>query len=125
MNDQLLDINQNQHREFIENQLVVLERPSSSVIKALIEKGVEVNHADSLVKQVEYELLRKKARKDVWIGGAWLVGGAAIWIGTYVAAASNGGSYYMTWGAVVFGGIQFVKGIYNYVSIEKPSDVNF
>jgi hypothetical protein len=31
----------------------------------------------------------------------------------------------MTWGAVVFGGIQFVKGIYNYVSIEKPSDVNF
>jgi hypothetical protein len=50
------------------------------------------------------------ARRNKWIGGAWCAGGIAVTAYTY-SAASGGGTYVVAWGAIIFGGWQFVKGL--------------
>jgi hypothetical protein len=42
--------------------------------------------------------------------GLWCVGGTIVTIVTY-QAASGGGTYMVAWGAIVFGGIQFLRGL--------------
>lgn len=41
--------------------------------------------------------------------------GVAITFGTYAAISESGGHYYIAWGAVVFGGIQFVVGFFQFL----------
>ena len=57
--------------------------------------------------------LRAAAIKNMGIGGLFFVGGSAVTVFSYEAATENphGGSYVMAWGAILFGGIQLVKGI--------------
>jgi hypothetical protein len=49
------------------------------------------------------------------IGGGVAVAGGLITLATY-SAASGGGIYVVTWGALVFGGDQFLKGLYQYLT---------
>lgn len=51
--------------------------------------------------------------KDVMIGGLILGIGLLVTIGTYAAASGggNGGKYTIAWGAILFGGIRFVRGL--------------
>lgn len=50
---------------------------------------------------------KKQANKDVLYGGLWFVGGLAV---TLVSVASGKGGF-IAYGAVIFGGIQFFKGL--------------
>lgn len=50
---------------------------------------------------------KKQANKDVLYGGLWFVGGLAV---TIVSVASGKGGF-IAYGAVIFGGIQFFKGL--------------
>ena len=43
-------------------------------------------------------------------GGIWCAGGLLITIATYTAA-SGGGTYIVAWGAILFGGLQFIRGL--------------
>jgi hypothetical protein len=43
-------------------------------------------------------------------GGLWCVGGIIVTAVTY-SAASGGGSYVVAWGAILFGAIQFFRGL--------------
>jgi len=43
-------------------------------------------------------------------GIIWLVGGGFITLVTYEAAA-NGGSYFVLWGAMIYGGYRVLKGL--------------
>lgn len=45
-------------------------------------------------------------------GALWCIGGIVITVVTY-SAASGGGTYVVAWGAIIFGFIQFVKGLSN------------
>ena len=49
--------------------------------------------------------------RNMAIGAAICVVGILITAGTY-GAASPGGHYVVAWGAIVFGGIQFLKGLF-------------
>ncbi len=51
-------------------------------------------------------------KKNMLFGGLWCVGGTVVTVATYAAASSGGGSYFVAWGGIVFGGIQFFKGLY-------------
>jgi hypothetical protein len=42
---------------------------------------------------------------------------------SYSAAASSGGTYYITWGAVIFAAIQFFNGLGQYNAAEKDEKV--
>ena len=57
------------------------------------------------------EPARSAAEQDVIVGGLWLIGGIAVTAMTYAAAAQSGGRYVIAWGAILFGGIQFLKGL--------------
>ncbi len=50
-------------------------------------------------------------------GALWCIGGIVVTVVTYSAAAS-GGTYVVAWGAIVFGAIQFFRGLYT----EAPQD---
>lgn len=52
-------------------------------------------------------LEKKQANKDVLYGGIWFVGGLAV---TLISVASGKGGF-IAYGAVIFGGIQFFKGL--------------
>lgn len=47
------------------------------------------------------------------VGGLWLVGGLLVTGLSYAMASgqSEGGSYVVAWGAVLFGGLQFLGGL--------------
>ena len=52
----------------------------------------------------------EKANHDMMVGGLWFFGGLAVTSFTFLAA-SGGGSYMVAWGAILFGGIQFFRGV--------------
>ena len=56
--------------------------------------------------------------RNMLIGLAVFVVGAAITIGTYMDASSNprGGTYTVCWGAVIFGGIRAVTGLMTWLN---------
>jgi hypothetical protein len=59
----------------------------------------------------EFEAARRaKANRDMLVGGLWCVGGIIVTVVT-LAAASGGGTYVVAWGAIIFGGIQFFRGL--------------
>jgi hypothetical protein len=50
-------------------------------------------------------------------GGLWLIGGILITSVTYYSAASSGsGTYIITGGAIFYGGLQFIRGLYQYLT---------
>jgi hypothetical protein len=46
-------------------------------------------------------------------GALWAVGGTAATVGTLVSAShkSGGGTYFVAWGAIIFGIIDFIRGL--------------
>lgn len=60
------------------------------------------------------EAMKTVGKRNMLYGGLWCVGGTVATVATYAAASSSGGSYFVAWGAMVFGGIQFVKGLYQF-----------
>ncbi len=60
---------------------------------------------------------RKIAMKTMLYGALWFVGGLIVTGVSYSMASSSsgGGTYVVTWGAVIIGGIQMVKGLIQYI----------
>jgi len=81
---------------------------------ALIEKGLDEASAaivvDNLEQQIE-QARKSRANKDILYGALWCVGG--IVVTTVSMAAGRGGI--IAYGAIIFGGIQLIKGIVNSV----------
>lgn len=52
-------------------------------------------------------------QSDMVIGGLWFLGGTLVTGCTYAMASgqSGGGSYVVAWGAILFGGLQFLAGL--------------
>jgi hypothetical protein len=60
--------------------------------------------------------LRKKAHREAGtrnalVGAAFCIGGIAVTALTYQMASGGGGTFIVAWGAILFGGIQFIKGL--------------
>lgn len=50
-------------------------------------------------------------KRNMLIGALWAIGGLVVTVATYSAASARGGTYVVAWGAVIFGGVQFVQGL--------------
>lgn len=89
--------------------LLVNQNKSSDEVKnALIEKGLSQDAAYTIVSNLEDEIRKAKkerASKDILFGALWCIGGI-------IATVANIG--FIFWGAILFGGIQLVKGLVNY-----------
>jgi protein-disulfide isomerase-like protein with CxxC motif len=76
----------------------------------LIDKGLAPKAAATVV----YDLSRLRAaaeqeasKKNMLYGALWCLGGLAVTLITY----SDGGSYVIAWGAILYGGIRFFRGL--------------
>jgi hypothetical protein len=58
---------------------------------------------------------RKVGVRNMLFGALWCVGGTVVTAVTY-QSASPGGHYIIAWGAVLFGAIQFLRGLFQTVS---------
>lgn len=89
--------------------------PRSQVEQALLEKGLDAESAKIVttnVLKMRSDAISAAGKKNMLYGLLWCIGGAIVTAATYQMAANspNGGSYVVTWGAIVFGGIQFLRG---------------
>jgi hypothetical protein len=83
------------------------KKNSSETIEALLAQGLDEEIATTVVSNLEQQISvakKERAKKDMLYGALWCVGGT-------IATVSNIG--YIFWGAIVFGGIQFFKGLAN------------
>lgn len=81
---------------------------------ALIETGLRAEDADVVIANLQNQYKQEKreaGNKNMLYGALWCVGGLLVTILTY-SAASDGGTYVVAWGAVIFGAIQFFKGVF-------------
>lgn len=62
---------------------------------------------------------KAQAIEEALKGFLWLIGGALVSFFSYNNAAETGGKYVIFWGAIIFGGIQFIRAMINYFKIRK------
>ncbi|MGX1162068.1 hypothetical protein FBY31_3875 [Arthrobacter sp. SLBN-100] len=60
------------------------------------------------------DLIRRKARKSALINGAIFAAGLVVTFGTLSAAAKSGSSYFVFWGAIVFGLYGSIRALIRY-----------
>ena len=87
--------------------LVNQKMNSEETRSALIEKGLDPDNTTTVVDGVQTHIQnakKEKAKKDMLYGALWCVGGI-------VATMANIG--FIFWGAIIFGAIQFFKGLSN------------
>ena len=100
----------NQLYNFAADLIVNQKKSSEEVTNALVEKGLSQDAAYTIVNNLEDEIRKAKkegASKDMLYGALWCIGGT-------IATLANIG--FIFWGAILFGGIQFIKGLVNYMS---------
>jgi len=57
---------------------------------------------------------------DALRGALWFAGGCFVTAATYAAAGDAGGKFFIAWGAVLFGGIQLLRGLAAYLQGGVP-----
>lgn len=104
----------NQVYGFAADMLFSQKKTAKETKTVLVDKGIRPEDADIVIKNLkeQYKQEKKEAgNKNMLYGALWGVGGLLVTLLTY-CAASNGGTYVVAWGAVIFGAIQFFKGLY-------------
>ena len=97
----------NEIYQYAANLLVRDKRSNEDVVALLKGRGLDEDSANTVVNNLQMEITKAKkgrAHKDMLYGGLWCVGGT-------IATMSHIG--FIFWGAIVFGGIQFFKGLIN------------
>jgi hypothetical protein len=88
----------------------------------LLEKGIDPAEAATALTAFKIQAIQAKvdhAKKEIRNGAIWCIAGLVITIGSYAAVSDSGGHYLICWGAVVFGGIQLIRGVINHSSALK------
>lgn len=75
-----------------------------------IEGNTSITRRDPVTK--------KTGINNMLVGGAFFVLGLIVTIASY-SAASAGGTYYLCWGAIIFGAIQFIQGLIQYLTAKE------
>lgn len=96
--------------DYAANLLLTEKRDPATVISLLEEQGLDKESATLVVNNLQSQIREAKkeaANKDMLYGALWCVGGL-------IATFANFG--FVFWGAILFGGIQFIKGVINYTN---------
>lgn len=106
-NAQSAAVDINQMYQYATN-LFIGGQNSYEVKQALLARGLDEGNADYIVGELEQKISsahRERAKKDMLYGALWCVGGLGL------TMAHIG---FIFWGAIVFGGIQFFRGVIAY-----------
>jgi hypothetical protein len=111
-------------------QWVVQGAKQKSIIKSLVKQGVSSEFATELAEKVKLavddykktpegmKVLSRKYRNQMITGFVWFVIGMAITIGTFMAA-SGGGTYFIAYGAIIWGIIGLIIGLIGWVKYKR------
>ncbi|MGH2377312.1 MAG: J domain-containing protein [Candidatus Limnocylindria bacterium] len=100
--------------EAVKSAFNVLSDPGA---RAAYDETQGVVSATALDVGIAPEVQREIARGQAIRGGLWLAGGGVVTAATY-AATPPGGTYFLAWGPVLFGGFQFLRGISAYLGAD-------
>jgi hypothetical protein len=91
----------------------------SQIEKILTKQGLKPETAATVVgdlEQIKSRAHRETGQRMMLAGAFWCVAGVVVTALTYsVAASAGGGSFLVAWGAIVYGGIQIVRGFVEFV----------
>ena len=98
-------------------QLLITQKKSPEFVKnALIQQGYSHEGATTVVDVLQKTIAdngKKRAQSDMKIGAAVCIIGIIITAVTYNIASGKGGTYVVAWGAIAFGSLQFLRGLFN------------
>lgn len=86
------------------------------IINKLVKKGIDQETTERVVvklSQKRKKIIRDEAVKGIIIGSIFCFGGLALTVASLQAMNETGG-YVVTWGAILYGGIQLLQGLYTY-----------
>jgi hypothetical protein len=87
----------------------------SEIRASLTQRGLDAEAAATVVDQLRLARAQARqvaAKQNMFYGAFWCAGGIAVTVVTYqFAAGVGGGTFIIAWGAVLFGAIQFVRGL--------------
>ena len=91
--------------------------PDAEIANRLMNQGLDADSAELIVshtRSARGQVLREAGMKNMFIGGIVCVIGLVVTVVSYQMAANNagGGRYVVAWGAVIFGAIQFFRGVF-------------
>jgi hypothetical protein len=72
-----------------------------------------VKESYSAQRSLSFDELKGRGKKKMIFGALWFIGGL-VFTGASYAAASGGGTYVIAYGAVIFGIVQFIRGVLEY-----------
>lgn len=97
--------------------MIKQKKKAADATHALMQLGLDPQSASTVVGDLEVEIAKQKkqrAKRDMMYGGGICFVGLVITLVSYSVASETGGTYYVTWGAVLFGAIQFFRGLVNW-----------
>lgn len=99
--------------DFAANLMFEQKKDNDETKRLLIEQGLAAEDADRVIAELRAQWRQTEieaGNKNMLYGALWCVGGLAVTIWSYMAA-EEGGRYVLAWGAVIFGAIQFFRGL--------------
>jgi len=93
--------------------------PQQAVEKLLVGRGASAEIAKTIVNDAQYvvrKARREKYKKRMTRGLLWTVAGLVITCGTYAFASELGGRFAIFYGAIIFGLIDFMVGLFGWLS---------
>lgn len=97
-------------------ELVKAGLPAPQVESKLMQKGLDPSAASVVVRNVfswRSKANHQAAKRNMLYGALWCIGGFLVTAVTF-SAAGEGGRFIVAWGAILFGAIQFCRGIFQY-----------
>lgn len=89
------------------------EIPPEKIQQSLVKKGLDEESAARIVENLDTYTKDNRGRKKIISGALWCFGGIAVTLITH-SMASGGGTYIIAWGAILFGVIEFFRGLSYY-----------
>ncbi len=101
--------------DYAANLFINEKMSEKKVKKNLVEQGLDEESALIVIENLKKQIIdaqKEKSKKNMQYGALWCIGGLLVTAISYFEAGS-GGSYMFAWGAIIFGAIQFLRGLTN------------
>jgi hypothetical protein len=85
----------------------------NQIVESMVSQGFTQEDAAGIVGHVNVQFRQAMAGsglRRIRAGALWAVGGTAVTVLTYMQA-SAGGTYFVAWGAVIFGVYDMIRGL--------------
>jgi hypothetical protein len=97
---------------------IVAAAPSAFANNPVISQSTQ----PAIIQPTQTESAARHVRRMIF-GLLWFAGGTVVTLGTYISAAQNpnGGHYFIAWGAILFGALDFFVGLNGWMKHKREA----